>query len=144
MIASERKSSAVMVGSALGLPLSDTYAIYSAWKRDRSRSHSVSAVSETTVSLGSVAAHIGRRLVLALAQINHMPEQTVRRPLDVADLDDHLRPHPMYSRQSSGDPKRLPRGGAIASGIVSTASGWSRCQTRSSSATGIPLPARPA
>ena len=28
-----------------------------------------------------------------------MPEQTVRRPLDEADLDDHLRPHPMHPRQ---------------------------------------------
>jgi hypothetical protein len=24
-----------------------------------------------------------------------MPEQTVRRPLSIADLDDHLRSHPM-------------------------------------------------
>jgi hypothetical protein len=32
---------------------------------------------------------------LALAQLDDMPEQTVRRPLDVADLDDHFGPYPM-------------------------------------------------
>jgi hypothetical protein len=44
------------------------------------------------------AAHPAGQLILALAQIDDMPEQTIRRPLDVANLYDHLRAHPMYSR----------------------------------------------
>jgi hypothetical protein len=34
--------------------------------------------------------------VLALTQIDDMPEQTVRRPLGVADLDHHLGAYPMH------------------------------------------------
>jgi hypothetical protein len=44
------------------------------------------------------AAHPAGQLILALAQVDDMPEQTIRRPLDVANLYDHLRAHPMYSR----------------------------------------------
>src|SRR5580700_734654 len=46
-----------------------------------------------------VAAHLDRRLVLALAQIDDMPEQTVRRPLGIADLDHHFGPNPLHPRQ---------------------------------------------
>jgi hypothetical protein len=46
-------------------------------------------------STRSFAAHLDCRFVLALAQIHNMPEQTVRRPLDVADLGDHFGPDPM-------------------------------------------------
>ena len=46
-----------------------------------------------------VTAHLDGWLVLALAQINDVAEQTVWRPLGVADLDDHLRAYPMYPRQ---------------------------------------------
>ena len=45
------------------------------------------------------AAHLGGQLVSALAQVDDVPEQTVRHPLDVADLDDHFGPHPMHSRE---------------------------------------------
>jgi hypothetical protein len=31
-----------------------------------------------------------------------MPEQAVRRPLDVADLDHHLRAHPVYPVNTDG------------------------------------------
>jgi hypothetical protein len=58
------------------------------WKRWRDGKESVK----------SVAAHVGCRLVLALSEIDDMPEQTVRRPLDVADLDHHLRAHPVHPR----------------------------------------------
>ena len=47
----------------------------------------------------AAAAHLDGWLVLALTQINDMPEQTVSRPLGVADLNDHLRAHPMPPRQ---------------------------------------------
>ena len=40
-------------------------------------------------------AHLVGQLILALAQIDDMPEQTVRGPLDVTDLDDHFGAHPM-------------------------------------------------
>ena len=43
----------------------------------------------------AAAAHLDGWLVLALTQINDMPEQTVSRPLGVADLDNHLGPDPM-------------------------------------------------
>lgn len=39
--------------------------------------------------------HVSRRFVLAFTQIDDVPEQTVRSPLNVADLDDHFRAHPM-------------------------------------------------
>ena len=41
------------------------------------------------------AAHFGSQLILTLAQVNDMPKQTVRCPLDVTDFDDHFGPHPM-------------------------------------------------
>jgi len=41
------------------------------------------------------AAHLAGQLILALAQVDDMPEQTVRGPLDVTNLYDHLRAHPM-------------------------------------------------
>ena len=41
------------------------------------------------------AAHIGSQLILALAQVHHVPEQPIRRPFNKAYLDDHFGPHPM-------------------------------------------------
>jgi hypothetical protein len=53
--------------------------------------------ADRSSQLGS--AHLAGWLVLALTQINDMPKQTVSRPLGVADLNDHLRAHPMNPRQ---------------------------------------------
>ena len=74
-------------------------------------------------SMRQAAAHLDGQLVLALAQVDDMPEQTIRGPLDVTNLYDHLRAHPMDPLSTSGEPKRLPRGGGIAIGIFSTAKG---------------------
>jgi hypothetical protein len=41
------------------------------------------------------AAHLYGQFILALSQVSNMSQQTVRCPLDIADLDDHLGPHPM-------------------------------------------------
>src|SRR6201982_1330826 len=49
--------------------------------------------------MGWAAAHLGSQLVLPLAQIDDVTQQTVRRPFDVADFDDHLRAHPMDPRE---------------------------------------------
>ena len=49
--------------------------------------------------MGSTAAHFDGRFIFALAQINDMPEQTVRRPFDVADFYDHFRTDPMHARE---------------------------------------------
>ena len=46
-------------------------------------------------SMMSVAAHLGSQLIFALAQVDDMSEQTVRRPFDITDLDDHFGPYPM-------------------------------------------------
>src|SRR5512133_3631057 len=43
----------------------------------------------------SAAAYLDGRFIFALAQVDDMPEQTVRGPLDVTNLYDHLRAHPM-------------------------------------------------
>ena len=43
----------------------------------------------------SATAHLDGQLILALTQIDNMPEQTVRRPFDIADLDDRFGLHPM-------------------------------------------------
>lgn len=42
-----------------------------------------------------------------------MPEESVRRPLNVADLDDHFRPHPMHPRCATRE-GTSPRPGAPA------------------------------
>ena len=47
------------------------------------------------IRLGSVPSHVDGRLVLPLAQIDYVPEQTIWRPLCVTDLDDHFGTHPM-------------------------------------------------
>jgi hypothetical protein len=39
--------------------------------------------------------HIGSRLILALAQVDDMPEKAVRRPFGETNLYDHFRSHPM-------------------------------------------------
>jgi hypothetical protein len=43
----------------------------------------------------STTAHLGRQLILALAEVDDMSEQTIRRPLNIAHLGHHFRPHPM-------------------------------------------------
>src|SRR6516162_5389016 len=43
----------------------------------------------------TAAAHLHGQFVLAFTQVDNMSEQDIRRPLDVADLDDHIGPHPM-------------------------------------------------
>ena len=50
-------------------------------------------------SMRAAAANLAGQLIFALAQIDDVSQQTVRRPLDVADLNDHLRAHPMHPRQ---------------------------------------------
>src|SRR5580700_6811238 len=67
-------------------------------------------------SIRSASAHLGSRLISALAQIDDMPEQTVRCPLDVTDFDDHLRAHPM-------DPAKHQR-------RTETATAWGRYRER--------------
>ena len=54
---------------------------------------------------GSLAAHISGRLVLALAQIDDMAEQPIWCHLDVRDLDDHFRAHPVDPREHQGRSK---------------------------------------
>ena len=82
--------------------------------------------------------HISRRFILALAQIADMARQAVRRHLDVADLDDHLRSHPMDPRGTSGEPtvhreaaaliaapRSLRSGDACVKGVTAlTGRGW--------------------
>src|SRR5437870_527386 len=58
-----------------------------------------SGASFTAINLATMrwaAAHLAGQLILALAQVDDMPEQTVRRPFDIADLDDHFGPRPMH------------------------------------------------
>jgi hypothetical protein len=62
------------------------------------------------------AAHLAGQLILALAQVDDMPEQTVWRPFDIADLDDHFGPHPM-------DPAKHQR-------RTETATAWGRYRDR--------------
>src|SRR5215467_9605545 len=45
--------------------------------------------------VGWAAAHLGGQLILALAQVDDMPKQTVRGPFCVGNFHDHLRAHPM-------------------------------------------------
>jgi hypothetical protein len=43
----------------------------------------------------AAAAHLAGQLIFALAQVDDMPEQPIRRPFDVGNFYDHLRAHPM-------------------------------------------------
>ena len=54
------------------------------------------------LGLGPISPHLNRRLVLALAQIDDVSEETVRRPLDVADRHRRMRQH----RATPGRPRR--------------------------------------
>ena len=72
----------------------------------------------------SATAHISGQFIFALAQVDDVSQQTVRRPFDIADLDNHFGPYPMHpAERTSGDPNRVPRGGGSASGIFSTPNG---------------------
>ena len=55
---------------------------------------SATAIESRRYEVGYGAPRVGQ-LILALAQVDDMPEQTVRGPLDVTDLDDHFGAHPM-------------------------------------------------
>jgi hypothetical protein len=46
-------------------------------------------------SMRFAAAHLDGQLIWALTQVDDMPEQTVRRPLDVTHFYAHFGPHPM-------------------------------------------------
>ena len=50
-------------------------------------------------SIRSAAAHLDGQLILALAEVDDMPQQPVRRPFAVANFYNHLRAHPMDSRE---------------------------------------------
>jgi hypothetical protein len=41
-------------------------------------------------SIRSAAAHLDGQLILALAEVDDMPEQPVWCPFDIADLNDHF------------------------------------------------------
>src|SRR6516225_10190143 len=49
--------------------------------------------------VGWAAAHLGGQLILPLAQVDDMSEETVRCPFDVAHFNDHLGPDPMHPRE---------------------------------------------
>jgi hypothetical protein len=52
-----------------------------------------------------------------------MSQQTVRRPFDVAHLDEHFGRTQWTRLGISGDPNWLPRGGGSANGILSMIKG---------------------
>src|SRR5438046_2103051 len=58
--------------------------------------------SHLRLDTGSVTANFDCRLVLALTQIDDMPEKAVRRPFGVTDLDNHLGAHPMNPAEHQG------------------------------------------
>jgi hypothetical protein len=68
----------------------------------------------------TVSAHLRGQLIFALSQIDDMSQHPIRRRLAVANFYDHLGAHQCTRESTSGEPKRLLRGGAIASRIFST------------------------
>jgi hypothetical protein len=96
------------------------------------------------LSYRSIAHDLLRRLILAQSQINDLPQQSVGRPAEIPHLSDELRLHPM----DLGEPERgtgaALRGGGRSRGIVLISSGLSLPKRRSSSASFMPVPARPA
>ena len=43
----------------------------------------------------SAPSHLGGQLILALALVDDMSQQPIRRPFRIRDLDDHFGPDPM-------------------------------------------------
>src|SRR5215467_6578728 len=88
-------------------------------------------------------AHIARRLVLAKPLIDDLPQQIVG-PGQKLHLGDELGAHPVHAASTSGEPKRLPRGGGFVFGLLvgvnerdgSTVFARSRTAAASSSLTG--------
>jgi len=94
--------------------------------------------------LAVLAPHLGRRLVLTQAFVGDLAQQIVFGPGQESHFGHQLGPYPCTRVSTSGDPKRLPRGGGTSSGMVPVASGCSRRHNLPSSALSMPVPTRPA
>jgi hypothetical protein len=64
----------------------------------------------------SASAHLGSQLIFALTLVDDVPEQPIRRPFHITDLDDHFGPDPM-------DPAKHQR-------RTETATAWGRYRER--------------
>jgi hypothetical protein len=88
--------------------------------------------------------HLVGRFVLAEPDINRVSQEIVGRPGQMGDLGDKLRLDPMDAKRTSGDPKRVERGGGTLKGELLRANGSRRRRRSASTLTGIPVPTRPA
>jgi hypothetical protein len=93
---------------------------------------------------GSLTPHLVGRLVPAEPDIDRVSQEVVGRPGQIGDLRDELRLDPWTRESTSGDPKRVERGGGTLRGEVLRASGSKRRRRSASTLTGIPVPTRPA
>jgi hypothetical protein len=78
-------------------------------------------------------AHFGRRLVLAQNLVDDLAQQIVLGPGQKLDFGDQLGRTQCTRLKTSGEPKRLVRGGGTSSGIFKTASGCRRCHSSQAS-----------
>ena len=107
---------------------------------DASRDASAFADAKAT----PLPSHLVGRLVRSEPDINRLPQEPIPGPRQIGDLGDQLRLNPMHSGRTSGDPKRVLRGGGALSGDVARANGSSRRRKSASTLSGMPVPTRPA
>ena len=91
-----------------------------------------------------LAAHLGRRLIFAQSFMDHLPQQIVTGQVRYFTYATSSGRTQCTRLSTSGDPKRLPRGGGTSSGILSVASGCSLRHSLCSSAWLMPEPTLPA
>jgi hypothetical protein len=87
-----------------------------------------------TIGLGSVAAHLNRELVLALAQVHHVSVETIWSPLRVADLDDQF---PGAPNGPDGAPTATRNGYREA--VARTLAAFSSCSSKNGNSLVQPL-----
>jgi hypothetical protein len=63
-----------------------------------------------------IEAHLIGRLVLAKPDVNRVSQEVVGRPGQIGDLGDKLQLDPMNTDMTSGEPKRVLRGGSTLRG----------------------------
>jgi hypothetical protein len=81
-----------------------------------------------------LAAHLGRRLVLAEALVNHLAQEIVVGPGEIFDLGNQLGPHPMHAAEDQRRAEAALAGGGTASGISEIDSGCRRRRRRTAPA----------
>jgi hypothetical protein len=114
------------------------YSTGSRSKPDEMREHSL------TLGPRPLSPHLLSRLVRSEPDIDCLPQEPIPGPRQIGDLGDQLRLNQCTRERTSGDPKRVCRGGGALSCELARARGSRRLRKSASTLSGIPVPTRPA